>query len=183
MKAIKERLAGYVQTKPTPVRRNGHSYQQTYNFTHRVLRICLYTYKRLQVADQLARLIRDLIDWVLRRYHNYCIKENYGAHYREIGLNSKNKVDFEHVIPAAIARDLLIYDRITIDEAMNIPTCVLSRKKHQKLNKKLASTTPDLINFWERYKGLKIKVETYDGTPVDMSEWDIETHYTYFKIG
>ena len=180
---LSERLKGFKPIKYTRVTRDGASYAQTEVFVRRALRLCLWTYKRLESANQTARLLRDVIDFVLRRYHGYCIKEKLGAHYREVGLKPNDKVDFEHVLPAALARDLLIHDRITISEALNIPTCMISRKNHKKLNsKKLASTTPDPYNFWARYKILNIKIETHDSTTVDMATWNLDSHYQYFKV-
>ena len=123
----------------------------------------------------------DVMDYLLRRDHVYSIKENIGAHYYEKGLAHDTKTDFEHVVPASVARDLLLYDRLTVDEALNIPTCRLSASKHEILNStKLVSTTPDIYWFWQRYEGLSIAVETHDGIPVDMTTWNLETHYEYF---
>jgi hypothetical protein len=123
------------------------------------------------------------MDFLLRRYHGYAIKENIGSHYYEKGLARGVKTEFEHVIPAAVARDLLLYDRLSIDEALNIPTCRLSATKHKKLNStRLGSTTPDIYNFWQRYADLGITVETHDGTAVDMTAWNLDTHYTHFKV-
>jgi hypothetical protein len=79
---------------------------------------------------------------------------------------------------------MLLYDRLTIDEALNIPTCKLSKSKHKKLNStKLGSTTPDIWDFWARYRNnLTVKIETHDGTPVDLKTWDLNKHYEYFKL-
>jgi hypothetical protein len=182
MKPLMERVSGFAQKKPTPVKRNGASYDATYQFTRRGLKLCVWMYQRLKVEDQTARLIRDAIDFLLRRYHGYSIKENIGAHYYEKGLAHGAKTDFEHIVPASVARDLLLYDRLTVDEALNIPTSRLSAKKHKKLNStKLGSTTPDIYWFWQRYKSLGITVETHDGTAVDMTTWNLDTHYEYFK--
>lgn len=181
MKSIMERVEGFAQAKPTPVKRGGASYDATYQFCHRGLRLCVWMYRRLKVEDQTARLIRDVIDFLLRRYHGYAIKENIGAHYHEKGLPHGARTEFEHVIPAAVARDLLLFDRMTIDEALNIPTCRLSAEKHRKLNStRLGSTTPDIGWFWRRYEGLGVEVETHDGTKVDMTQWNLDTHYRYF---
>lgn len=176
-----ERVSGFAQKKPTPVRRGGASYDATYKFCVRGINLCVWMYRRLKVEDQTARLIRDVMDFLLRRYHNYAIKENIGAHYYEKGLALKAKVEFEHVIPASVARDLLLFDRLTVDEALNIPTCRLSAKNHKKLNStKLGSTTPDIYWFWQRYQDLGIELETHDGTTVDTTTWNLDTHYDYF---
>ena len=181
MKTLLERVGGFAQKKPTPVKRGGASYDATYKFCVRGLKLCIWSYQRLKVEDQIARLIRDAMDFLLRRYHNYAIKENIGAHYYETGLPHGAKTDFEHVIPAAVARDLLLFDRLTIDEALNIPTCRLSAAKHKKLNStKLGSTTPDIYWFWQRYQSLGISLTTHDGVAVDTATWNLDNHYDYF---
>ena len=183
MKTLVERVSGFAQNKPTRVTRSGQSYDATHKFAYRGIKMLVWMYRRLRAEDQTARLVRDTIDFLLRRYHNYSIKEHIGAHYFEKGLPHGTKTEFEHVIPAAVARDLLLVDRLTVNEALNIPTCRLSAVKHKKLNStKLGSTTPDIYWFWQRYQQLGIQIETHDGTKVDMTAWNLETHYTYFKI-
>jgi hypothetical protein len=183
MTTLMERVSGFAQKKPTPVKRGGASYDATYNFCKSEIERLVKMYHNLKVEDQTARLIRDMIDVLLRRYHGYSIKENFGAHYREQGLAAGDKVEFEHVIPASVARDLLLVGRLTVDEALNIPTCRLSAANHRKLNStQLGSTTPDIYWFWQRYQDLAIAVETHDGTAVDMSTWNLDTHYQYFPI-
>jgi hypothetical protein len=182
MKTLIERVGGFAQKKPTPVKRGGASYDATQQFCKSEIERYVELYKQLKVEDQTARLIRDMIDVLLRRYHGYAIKENIGGHYREMGLPHGTKTEFEHVIPASVARDLLLVDRLTVDEAMNIPTCCLSKAKHKKLNSnKLGSTTPDIYWFWQRYQSLGITVETHDGNPVDMMTWNLQQHFEYFK--
>ena len=176
-----ERVSGFSQKKSAPVIRNGHSYDATYRFCSRSLKILVRIYRRLPAQDQTARLIRDVMDFLLRRYHEYAIKETIGAHYIEAGLKHGAKIDFEHVIPAAVARDLLLVGRLTIDEALNVPTCRISAKNHEKLNStKLRSTTPDIYWFWQRYQSLGIAMKTHDGTAVDTATWNLDTHYQYF---
>lgn len=182
-KPLVERVSEFAQKKPTPVRRNGASYDATYQFCARGLRICTMVYGRLRAEDQTARLIRDVMDFLLRRYHGYSIKENIGAHYRERGLAHDTRVEFEHVIPASVARDLLLYGRLTVREALNIPTCRLSADKHKKLNSsRLGSTTPNIYWFWQRYADLGIEVETHDGVLIDTQTWNLDSHYKYFGI-
>jgi hypothetical protein len=183
MQTLMERVGGFAQKKPTPVKRGGASYDSTYKFCARGLKLCIWMYRRLKVEDQTARLIRKGIEFLLREYHNYAIKDNIGAHYYEKGLPHGAKTEFEHVIPASVARDLLLFDRLTIDEALNIPTCRLSAAKHRKLNStKLGSTTPDIYWFWQRYQELGITITTHDGTAVDTATWNLDSHYTYFEV-
>lgn len=178
-----ERVSGFAQKKPTPVKRGGASYDATYQFCKSEIERYVNLYRALSVEDQTARLIRDMIDVLLRRYHGYSIKENMGAHYFEKGLAHGTKTEFEHVIPAAVARDMLLFDRLTVDEALNIPTCRLSAKNHQKLNSTgLVSTTPDIYWFWQRYQSLGIQVQTHDGVEVDTVTWNLDSHYNHFKV-
>jgi hypothetical protein len=183
MKTLMERVTGFAQKKPTPVKRGGASYDATQQFCRSEIERYIERYRQLTAEDQTARLIRDMIDVLLRRYHGYSIKENIGAHYYETGLPHGTKTEFEHVIPASVARDLLLFGRLTVDEAFNIPTCRLSAANHRKLNStKLGSTTPDIYQFWQRYQSLGIKVETHDGTAVDVANWTLDNHYSYFKV-
>ena len=184
MVTVNESVRGFVQTNPRQVKRNGESYEQTRVFAHRVLKLAVFTYRRLEKHDQTARLLRDVMDFMLRRYHGYCIKENIGAHYREVGV-AKKDCDFEHVIPANLARELMLANRLTIEQAMNIPTCLLSKSKHRKLNStRLGKQTPDIVNFWNRYTQVfpDIKLETHNGIQVDTGNWDLEQHYKFFNI-
>jgi len=109
MKTLMERMGGFAQKKPTPVKRGGASYDATQQFCKSEIERYVQMYKQLEVEDQTARLIRDMIDVLLRRYHGYSIKENIGAHYYEKGLPHGTKTEFEHVIPASVARDMLLY--------------------------------------------------------------------------
>jgi len=183
MKTINERVDGFVQKKPPTVKRGGPSYDATYNFCRAEIERLVEMYRQLGVEDQTARLIRDGIDVWLRRYHGYCIKENIGAHYFETGLKASDKTEFEHVTPAAVARALLLAGRITVDEALNIPTCRLSKAKHKKLNStRLGSTTPDIAYFFKRYADLGVKIETHQGDAIDLGTWTLQDHYNYFNI-
>ena len=183
MKKLIERVGGFAQKKPTPVKRGGASYDATQQFCKSEIERFVAMYKQLKVEDQTARLIRKSIEFLLREYHVYAIKENIGAHYYETGLSHKTKTEFEHVIPASVARDMLLYDRLTADEALNIPTCRLRATKHKKLNSaRLGSTTPDIYWFWQRYQSLGIQVETHDGTAVDTVTWNLDSHYKHFGI-
>jgi hypothetical protein len=175
-------LEGWTPPSHPKVKRSGASYQQTEGFLKSELQRHIARYKTLESHDQTARLIRDEIDDCLRRYHDYCIKQNLGAHYREVGLKEDTPTEFEHVIPAKVARDALITDRMTIDDAFNIPTCTLSRVKHRELNRRrLGKTTPDPYWFWRRYQNLGVKIETRDGVPVDLDTWNIDVHYSHFR--
>ena len=183
LELLKENVSSFTQPDYGRVVRDGAAYVATEQFVRRGIKICLALYSRLERLDQTARLLRDGIDFLLRRHHGYCIKERIKAHYRDASLSPTDKTDFEHVIPAAVLTALLIKKKITIEMAMNPPTCMLRKKHHALLKKQgYGNRTPDIWNFWERYAMLGIRIETHDGTPVDMKTWNLGTHYQYFQI-
>lgn len=175
-------LEGWTPPDHPRVKRSGASYQQTEDLIRAELERWVNRYRELETHDQTARLIRDEIDNHLRRYHDYCIQQNQGAHYREVGLAKDADIEFEHIIPAKVARDALITGRMSVDDALNIPTCDISRAKHSELAANgMQKTTPDPFWFWRRYRDLGIKIETRDGTAVDLDTWNLDTHYEYFS--
>ena len=133
--------------------------------------------------QQLLREIRNDIDYYLRRYHEYCIQQRDGmkAHYHEVGAD--DDCDFEHLIPAARIRDLLLASAISVEQALNAPTVRLSRAKHMALKDAgWASKTPNMWLPFERYTNVfKANYITHDGTTVDPTTWTLESHYNYFK--
>lgn len=161
--------------------RNAESYRATYLYCFNRLSEILTIYRNSTNDQQTLRLVRDDMDNLLRRYHGYAIKENIGAHYREVGVDTS--ADFEHLIPAARIRDMMIAGVITIDQALNCPTVTLSRVKHHALKEAgWASHTPDVWRPFRRYTQVfSAEFETYDGRPVDAEIWTLENHYEYFN--
>lgn len=178
----KDQLAKFKQVRYVPIKRSGATYVQTYNWAKEKINRAVTQLRLYPIQDQSARLMRDEIDFYLKRCHDYCIKERIGAHYREVGV-PKKQCDFEHVLPKALTRELLIYNLLTVDEALNVPTCLLSKDKHRLINKVNVSTTPDIWDFWQRYRNNlpDLKIETYDRNTVNLSDWDLNTHYNYFE--
>jgi hypothetical protein len=140
-------------------------------------------YQTIKNDQQWLREVRNDIDYYLRRYHKYCIEERDGmkAHYHEVGADAE--CDFEHLIPAARIRDLLLAGVITTEQALNAPTVRLSRVKHMMLKDAgWAATTPDMWLPFKRYSYVfEANFETYDGRVVDPNTWTLEQHFDYFK--
>jgi hypothetical protein len=140
-------------------------------------------YRTVRNDQQLLRELRNDIDEKLRRYHEYCIKQRdgMGAHYHEIGADAET--DFEHLIPAARIRDLLLANTITVEQALNAPTVRLSRAKHAQLKEAgWASHTPDMWLPFKRYTEVfDATYQTHDGTAIDPLTWTLEKHYNYFE--
>jgi len=177
----KNRLEEFVQARYKPIKRGGSTYAQTYAWAKQGIERVKTLLKAHPAQDQSARLMRDEIDFYLKRCHDYCIKEHIGAHYREVGKR-KTECDFEHVLPKALVRELLIYDEVSIDEALNVPTCLLSKKNHKAINRIHVSTTPNIYDFWQRYRDhlAGIRIETHDGCVIDLNNWNLASHYNYF---
>ena len=178
---LKEALEQFAQPVYVRTKRSTESYAATAAYVTANIKRLVDLYRNTKNDEQTYRLIRDDIDNALRRYHQYCIKENIGAHYIERGLEGNGI--FEHMVPASTIRDLLIAQVITPLQACNMPTCRLSKERDDKLREAgWASKTPDIYNFWKRYEysfdtgGV---FETYDGVDVNTS-MTLEDHFTRF---
>lgn len=160
--------------------RNSESYRATYRYCAGRLAEILGIYRNSTNDQQTLRLVRDDMDNLLRRYHGYAIKENIGAHYREVGADQDQ--DFEHLIPAARIRDMMIAGVLTVDQALNCPTVSLSRSKHQLLKEAgWASHTPNPWRPFLRYNQVfAAEFETCDGQAVDTDAWTLGDHYRRF---
>jgi len=129
---------------------------------------------------QKLRLLRDAIDHWLRRYQGYVIQGGVGSHYVEVGISGKRI--FEHVIPTRDALDMLIQKKLNVAQAMNIPTCLISKDNDIKLRQAgLVKTNPDPWNFFKRYDVLKADFSMYDGTHIDPDCWTLAHHYEHFS--
>jgi hypothetical protein len=166
------------------VQRGDQAYKETYDLTVRELDRLVAEYKKLQSVGQTARLIRDSIDHWIRRYHGYAIEGSIGAHYTEVGVDKANCV-FEHVIPAAKVRDMLLQGVLTVKQSLNTPTCLISKRNDEILREEgHVSSSPDYWNFFKRYEMFdEAKFVTYIGEEInDPHAWTLGKHFEYFKI-
>lgn len=166
------------------VQRGDRSYRETYDLTVHELDRLVAEYKNLQSVGQTARLIRDSIDHWIRRYHGYAVGGSIGAHYTEVGVDKANCV-FEHVIPAAKVRDMLLQGVLTVNQALNTPTCLISKRNDEILREEgHVSSSPDYWNFFKRYEMFdEAKFVTYIGEEIpNPSGWTLGKHFEYFKI-
>jgi hypothetical protein len=184
MSDIQTLVEGYKKrTRNHGVKRNDESYKQCLEFTKSELERLLKMYEGMLEEDMTARLIRDSIDHHIRRYHEYAVQGKIGSHYREVGVIENNSI-FEHVIPASSVRDMLIEERLTINQALNTPTCLIKRSQDVKLTKNgLSKTSPNNWNFFQRYRVLDSQFTTHIGTPItNLETWSLEDHHNYFHI-
>lgn len=187
LQLLQEAVEGFeeINYRQVMVERNEDSYAITREFIASEVERLVEMYQGLTVLDQRARLIRDGIDLYLRRGHGYIIEGSIGAHYREIGVPAED-CDFEHVIPQSRIRDLLIQGRITIEQAMNPPTALISKDNHARLSKSgLGNKTPNYWHFFDRYSKVlaNSQFETFNGQPIeDLHAWTLGKHYKFFGI-
>ena len=180
---LKESLDKFITPIYGKTKRTTETYQAVAQHCQQHLVHLVTEYHRVSNNQQLLREIRYDMDYYLRRYHEYCIQQRNGmlAHYHEIGAD--DDCDFEHLIPAARIRDLLLFGIITIEQALNPPTVRLSRAKHMALKDAgWASKTPNMWLPFERYTNVfTATYQTHDGTQIDPLTWTLEEHYNYFK--
>lgn len=183
MSMLKESLDNFVAPVYGRTQRTADTYQTVANHCSNHLVRLVDEYRAVKNNQQLLREIRNDIDYYLRRYHEYCIKQrdNMGAHYHEVGADADT--DFEHLIPASRIRDLLLAGAITVTQALNAPTVKLSRAKHAELKDAgWASHTPDMWLPFRRYSQVfSAQFETFDGRAVDPETWTLENHFNYFN--
>lgn len=180
---LKENLDSFVAPVYGKTSRSPDTYRTVARRCRENLARLVEEYHTVINDQQLLREIRNDLDYFLRRYHEYCIeqRDGMGAHYHEIYADEE--CDFEHLIPAARIRDLLLAQRITVEQALNAPTVVLSRAKHRALKDAgWAAKTPDMWRPFRRYSQVfTAQYQTYDGTAIDPETWTLEQHYAYFQ--
>ena len=183
MSTLKQLVESFRKNAYKRVQRSDQSYKQTNDFTVNELERLLEMYRACIEENQEARLIRDSIEHHVRRYHEYSIRGNFGGHYRQFGVDEKNCV-FEHIIPANNVVAMLIEGCLTINQALNTPTCLITKPDDVVLRESgLGSSSPDNWNFFKRYKVLNSKFRTYNGTVIeDLDTWTLQDHFDLFGI-
>lgn len=177
MKVNEQAIRNFTEKKYPKVRRDEYSYEATQEYVVERVEQLKQLYG-LKQHPQTLRLIRDEIDRHLRRYHEYCIQQRIGAHYREI---TQEKTVFEHVIPNSTVRDLVLEGALTVIQACNMPTCQLSVSRDKQLrNHGFTSCTPDIFCFWQRYENCFSTVncfQTWQGDVVHTESWNLQSHF------
>ena len=180
---LKESLQQFIAPVYGKTQRSGDTYKTVARHCNTHLMRLVEEYRSVRNDQQLLREIRNDIDYYLRRYHEYCIKQRngMGAHYHEVGADADT--DFEHLIPASRIRDLLLAGAVTVTQALNAPTVKLSRTKHAQLKDAgWASQTPDMWLPFRRYSQVfEAEFETHDGKSIDPETWTLQQHFDYFQ--
>ena len=179
---LKENLEKFVAPVYGKTKRTAETYKTVAQHCTTHIDRLVGEYHMVKNDQQWLREIRNDIDYYLRRYHEYCIQQRDGmkAHYHEVGADED--CDFEHLIPAARIRDLLLANAITTEQALNTPTVRLSRAKHHMLKEAgWAAKTPDMWLPFIRYTNVfQATFQTHDGTAIEPATWTLEDHYRYF---
>lgn len=129
MATLQEGMQDLRQRRKANVKRNDKAYEQALSTTVEELERLLDLYRNTVFEEDMrARLLRDSIDHHIRRYHGYAVQGKIKSHYHQknVSLAAKDTI-FEHVIPAATVRDKLIEGVLTINQALNVPTCRVAR--------------------------------------------------------
>ena len=184
MTAFKELIEGYAPPKRKPVARGAQSYQDTEQLISRKITGALEEIKgTFDDGSQTHRLLRDELDFWIRRYQDYSIRGNITAHYFEVGVPHDECV-FEHVLPLNEIREMLLDGRLTVIQAINSPVCMLRKTNDDKLTESgLVKSTPNRYYFFKRYTSLQASFKTYNGHAIATPEtWSLEDHYKFFGI-
>ena len=183
MSNLKTLVESFTKRSYKKVQRNDKAYKHTADITTSELSRLLDMYRGFIDDDQTARLIRDSIDHWIRRYHDYVIRGSIGSHYVADGIVKGNTI-FEHIIPASIVRDMLIEGKLSINQALNAPTCLISKVDDVILRQSgLGSSSPDNWHFFDRYSVLNTTFKTYNGqTITNLHDWTLEKHFAFFNI-
>lgn len=180
-KTLKENIEGYVPRRfhLKKIAHTDATVKITRELTIAELTRLLDLYHKHGAEDQTARLWRDSMDHWIRRYHGYCIVDEIGSHYKQVDLDEKGIL--EHVIPLSNVRTMMINGKLTIEQALNAPMCRISREKDVMLRENgLVNSTPDLWNFFKRYRDLGIDIQDVDCNLIDLNTWTLEDHYNKF---
>lgn len=178
-----EDIDDFVPPKRKNVVRNAQAYNETEALTIRKIENALEEIRGIFEDNQTHRLLRDEIEYWLRRYQDYSIEGNFKAHYFEIGV-PHNECMFEHVLPVKEVRELLLGGKISIKQALNTPTCMLRKDNDRKLTEAgLVKSTPSRRFFFKRYLSLGAEFKTYNGFQIkNLETWSLRDHYNFFKI-
>jgi len=80
---------------------------------------------------------------------------------------------------------MLIQGVLTTAQALNTPTCFISKPNDQLLRKhRRVSSSPNYWKFFERYDIFDASTEfvTHDGHLINCDQWTLQDHFNLFGI-
>jgi hypothetical protein len=180
IKTLHEGVSKFATPKYPKTQRTPENFKAKTEITQEQLAHLQSRYNSLTPSED-RRLLRDAIDFWLRRYQGYAHAE-FGSHYLTNAALSTPDV-FEHTIPLCRARDMLIAGILTPLQAMYIPTCMVDKTQDSAIMKSgRGSSSNDYWLFFKRYDCFNDNIVTHDGTAIDQTTWTLEDHYKYFNI-
>jgi hypothetical protein len=180
---LKTLIEGFGEADYGRVTRNESAYAETTELTVNEINRLVVMYKAGGGMQHL-RLLRDSIDHWIRRYHGYTIGGGIGSHYIQVGVNSRDCI-FEHIIPASKIRDMMLAGVLTVPQALNAPTCLISKTNDDVLRQAgHVSTSPSYWHFFDRYNVLTGNTfSVYNGATIaDTHGWTLDKHYKHFGV-
>lgn len=181
-KILQEAVSNFTTPKYPKVQRTPESFAAKTAITEEQLAHLQARYNSLQPHED-RRLLRDAIDYWLRRYQGYAIEAAHGAHYITSEALAQGSKYFEHVIPLCRGRDMLIGQQLTPIQAMYIPTCFITKEQNDALNKAgRGAHSDDYWRFFSRYDCFTDTIMTHTGSLIDPASWTLADHYQHFKV-
>jgi len=182
------------------VKRNSEENLQTHLFFACKIKALVADYTQSAndraVYPQKLRLIRDSIDFCLRRAHGYLIDGGFkkngipkGGFYFE-HTTTKHGWIFEHLIPLSDLRDQLIMGALEIDEAIYPPMVVLSKESNQRLRpREFSAHNPEPLFPFRRYvnAGIASDFFRFDEVAPDLTRLErlasyrLDDHYNFVR--
>lgn len=163
------------------ITRSPTTYAETENYIREKLKSLVDEYSSLGSLQE-KRLCRDLIDFSLRRFHQYSIQQQFKAFYFE--SPEPDKKVFEHIIPASTLRDLLLNEKIDVHHTLYPPIVIISKENDKKLRDAgLVKSNNDLWHPFKRYvtSGIFASSKIVDcfGREIDPDSFTLSDHYSY----
>lgn len=182
VKQLRESVSKFTTPKYPKIQRTPESFAAKTAITEEQLAHMQTRYNALNPTED-KRLLRDSIDYLLRRYQGYAVEAEHGAHYITAAAEQAGSRYFEHVVPLCRGRDMLIGQVLAPIQAMYIPTCFITTEQNTALTRAgLTSHSNDYWLFFSRYECLNDTIMTHDGKVIDPKTWTLADHYKYFKI-
>lgn len=182
VKQLKEGVSKFTTPKYPKVQRTAESFKAKTAIAEEQLAQLQARYNSLQPHED-RRLLRDSIDFWLRRYQGYAVEAECGAHYITAEAVKQGSKYFEHVVPLCRGRDMLIGQQLTPLQAMYIPTCFITKEQNDALNKAgRGAHSDDYWLFFSRYDCFTDTIMTHNGSLIDPKTWTLADHYKHFKI-
>lgn len=179
-KLLQEGVTKFVTPVYPKTQRTPENFKAKTDITVEQLAALVTRYNSLSPTED-KRLLRDAIDFWLRRYQGYAHAEQI-SHY-ETTKGKANPDVFEHTIPLCRARDMLIAGIISPLQAMYIPTCMVDKAQDSAIMKAgRGSSSDDYWLFFKRYDCFNDFIMTRDGMIIDPEKWTLADHYKHFKI-